>query len=73
MGMKAPAAPCRAICDSGSFTLIFQQLITETFVLGVFLQKKMGKGDSLPTFWQAMEYIKYGGQCGWLVRDTLSF
>ena len=57
--MKAPAAPCRATWASGSFTLIFKQLITETFVLGVFLLEMWARMILCGCFGMQMEYINY--------------
>ena len=56
-GMKAPAAPCRATCVSGSFTLISLKLITETFDQGVFLLEMWARVILCGCFWHAMEYI----------------
>ena len=42
-GMETSAMSCHATCVSGSLPLIFQQSITETFVLGVFILEKWAR------------------------------
>ena len=56
-GMKAPAAPCRATCVSGSLPYFFKQFITGTFVLGTFLLEIMARVILSGCFRHAIEYI----------------
>ena len=54
--MKAPAAPCRATCVSGSLPYFFKS-ITGTFVLGAFLLEIMARMILSGCFRHEIEYI----------------